>query len=78
LVERFVYTEDVGGSSPSSPTIQRADSRRFPDTRITQGCLPKNGEAEPSGSPRPECRIMDDNHFLAIEEVLGTYPLNSA
>jgi hypothetical protein len=21
LVERFVYTEDVGGSSPSSPTI---------------------------------------------------------
>jgi hypothetical protein len=22
LVERFVYTEDVGGSSPSSPTIQ--------------------------------------------------------
>ena len=23
LVERFVYTEDVGGSSPSSPTISR-------------------------------------------------------
>lgn len=22
LVERLVYTEDVGGSSPSSPTIQ--------------------------------------------------------
>src|SRR5690606_32553854 len=26
LVERFVYTEDVGGSSPSSPTI----GKRFP------------------------------------------------
>ena len=25
LVERFVYTEDVGGSSPSSPTIQTPD-----------------------------------------------------
>jgi hypothetical protein len=23
LVERFVYTEDVGGSSPSSPTIPK-------------------------------------------------------
>jgi integrase len=23
LVERFVYTEDVGGSSPSSPTIKQ-------------------------------------------------------
>lgn len=28
LVERFVYTEDVGGSSPSQPT-------RFPKSRET-------------------------------------------
>src|SRR5690606_29484671 len=29
LVERFVYTEDVGGSSPSSPTIQNIDTFDF-------------------------------------------------
>jgi hypothetical protein len=28
LVERFLYTEDVGGSSPSSPTITRLSSLR--------------------------------------------------
>jgi len=28
LVERFLYTEDVGGSSPSSPTIAAAMLRR--------------------------------------------------
>lgn len=31
LVERFVYTEDVGGSSPSSPTIASKDVRIRPD-----------------------------------------------
>ena len=32
LVERFVYTEDVGGSSPSSPTIISMQCRNvYPD-----------------------------------------------
>jgi hypothetical protein len=40
LVERFVYTEDVGGSSPSSPTkflkeIHIVTSFQFPVTSAT-------------------------------------------
>ena len=37
LVERFVYTEDVGGSSPSSPTIISMQCRNvYPDPRPLQ------------------------------------------
>ena len=37
LVERFVYTEDVGGSSPSSPTTISMQSRNvYPDPRSHQ------------------------------------------
>jgi hypothetical protein len=36
LVERFVYTEDVGGSSPSSPTIPNVNYTKMPHT-VSEG-----------------------------------------
>ena len=36
LVERFVYTEDVGGSSPSSPTIYFNDLAVFDFSTATK------------------------------------------
>ena len=47
LVERFVYTEDVGGSSPSSPTIPR---RNWTAYHLTGKPRAKRSRIEP-GSP---------------------------
>ncbi|CUX30757.1 hypothetical protein AGR7B_Cc50223 [Agrobacterium deltaense RV3] len=39
MVERLVYTEDVGSSSLSSPTISPKDLNITPDTEVVRVCF---------------------------------------
>jgi hypothetical protein len=62
LVERFVYTEDVGGSSPSSPTISRNDRR----------------SAGPWVGPTPSRRPSEQHATIFTGENHSTTPAPSA
>ena len=53
LVEHLVYTERVGGSSPSPPTI-------FPDKQMAGGHLPGKIPSDSEGEPlRPKALDTD-------------------